>query len=105
MNQDVNAHISNVVQLPTIASIHQAQSSNATTFLPSNPPDMILNSTSNLPQPDPPYLALTAQQRDLQKLLMASIKRQVNNRPEDIDVREAFGLKRTFTKTPPAPAP
>ena len=106
MNQDVNANPTTVVQLPTIASIHQAQSSNSTTLLPSNPSNMILNSTSNLPQPDPPYLALTAQQRDLQKLLMASIKRKVNNKPEDVDVREAFGLKRiTITKTPPAPAP
>ena len=105
MNQDGNANPPHVVQLPTIASIHQTPSSHSTSHLPSNPHDMILNSTSNLPQPDPPYLALTAQQRDLQKLLMASIKRKVNNKPEDVDVREAFGLKRTVTKIPSVPAP
>lgn len=94
-----------IVQLPTISSIHQPQSSSSSgSLLPSNSSDMILNATSNLPQPDPPYLALTAQQRDLQKLLMASIKRKVSNKNEEIDVREAFGLKRTITKTPSTPA-
>ena len=70
--------------------------------------NLILNSTKMAyPLSESPFIALTTQQKELQKLLMASMKKQfktemTRQHSDEINVKEAFQLKPLVSKKAPS---
>ena len=93
--QNIPSYSSTATSSSWQSSHHPSHHSSSTIGGTSLLSDMTITSNlASLPVSESPYLALSAQQQELKKLLMASIKKQP---AEEIDVRQAFGLKRSST--------
>lgn len=107
-----------IAQLPAIPTIYQ-MGNNLLSSLGSGlnlsgvgVQDMMLTSSQmSLSLSESPFLALTSQERELRKLLMASIKKPFKaesaggKQPDEIDVRQAFKLKPPKDSSSPMSSP